>query len=187
MSAINREIDWSRLSTLLDFVLEQRLKGVNTALPAIVETYDSATRRARVLPALRLLMTDGTTQRRAPLVNVPVAHPSGGGFTLLLPLSAGDAVLLVFSQRGLAEFKRQFSESDPTADRLFDLSDAVALAGFGSLSVTPATSTGASLQTEDGASSIRVEERDVVAVAPGEIRITAGAAVSVSAPTITLN
>lgn len=181
MSNINREIDFSRLSTVLGFALEQRLKDVHTSMPGLIETYDAQTRRARVQPALRLLLTDGTTTSRAPVVNVPVVFPAGGGFTLLFPVEPGDGVLLVFSQRGIAGFKRAFAESDPTADRFFDPSDAVALPGFGAISVTPATTDGASLQSEDGLTAVRVEATDVLTVAPGRIDIDAGDTVEITA------
>lgn len=173
MSNINRYIPRDTLTHTLGFVLQQRLKDVHTALPGTVETYDPEAKRARVQPAIRLLLTDGTTRRRSPLINVPVVFPSGGGYTLLFPVEAGDTVLVVFSQRGLAAFKRAFEESDPTLGHLFDASDGVALPGFGALSVTPATSTGAALQTEDGATSIRVDGDTVEIVAPAQVTVRA--------------
>lgn len=187
MSNINRELDWSQLSTVLDNFHEQRIKTLSTAMPALIEVFDQPSRRARVQPALSLLLTDGTTMRRAPIVDVPVVFPAGGGFSLIFPLAPGDAGMLLFSMRGILEFKRAYMESPPTADRLFDLSDAVFLAGFGPISLMPATATGTALQTEDGATSLRVEPRDVVAVAPGEVSVTGGARVRVSAPRIDLN
>lgn len=179
MSNINRYIARDTLTHTLGFVLQQRLKDVHTAMPGIVETYDADTKRARVQPAIRIALTDGTTTRRSPLINVPVVFPSGGRYTLLFPVDAGDTVLIVFSQRGLAAFKRAFQEADPTLGHLFDPSDGVALPGFGALSVTPATRTGAALQTEDGATSVRIDGDDVEIVAPGRI--------SVRAPRIDLN
>ena len=56
-----------RLSTLLRFVLRQwSREELHTGMPGIVETYDAATRRARVMPGVRALMADGTYKDRPP-------------------------------------------------------------------------------------------------------------------------
>ena len=186
MSNIDHEVDFSALTTALRFVLGQALKYVNTALPGIVETYDATTKRARVTPAIRLIHTDGTTETRAPIVNAPVVFPSGGGFTLLFPVAVGDAVLLVFSERGLTQFKETFAESDPDRDLLFSEADAIVLPGFGALSVTPATTTGASLQSEDGGNSIQIETDGITIETAGHVEIAAES-VNIESNTLTHN
>ena len=147
---------------MLEFVLKQWSKErLHTLMPGIIETYDAETRRARILPALRLLMTDGEVMPRALAINVPILFPAGGGYTMSFNLVAGDGVILMFSERGITEFKKTFELSNPDKTRLFDESDAVAMAGFGPLSITPASSTGATLQTNDGTKSVIVESDKV--------------------------
>ena len=159
---IDREKNWDSLTTLLQHVLFQWAKDcLHTAMPGIIETYDPATRRARVRPALRIVLTEdagGEELDRAPAVNVPVIFPASAGYTMLFPLAEGDPVMLLFSERGLTEFKLTFETATPDRTRFFSESDGVALTGFGALAATPASLTGALLQTTDGNRSVRVEE-----------------------------
>lgn len=164
MSNVNREHPRDRLGDLLEFVLAQWSKtNLHTAIPGLIETYEPETRRARVRIALRLVLTgdapgqDGETMERSPAVNVPVVFPAGGGLSMFFPLEPGDAVLVVFSERGLTDFKTSFDLATPDVGRFFNESDAIALAGFGPLTLTPASQTGATLQTEDGRTFVEIE------------------------------
>ena len=218
MSNVNREQPRDRLSDVLEFVLQQWAKAsLHTAVPGLIETYDAETRRARIRIALRLVMTtetpgqDGEAMERAPLVNVPVIFPAGGGLTMLFPLQAGDPVLVVFSERGLTDFKTTHDLATPDAGHFFAETDAMALAGFGPLTLTPASQTGATLQTEDGDTYVEVEatrirlyrgqqevevddaklraniQGDIEAEASGDIDATAGGTATVTAPNIVLD
>jgi len=160
--------DTQTLTSLLRLAMGQTVMDLHTVLPGVVETYSPTTRRARVIPAISLLLDDGSLVDRPPVTDVPVIFPSGGGLSLVYPLSAGDPVLLVFSQRGLDGWKGNSRPGPPPASAPLSLSDAIALAGFGSLATTPASLTGASLQTDDGQTSVVVEPT-------GEINIIAGA------------
>jgi len=167
--------DVGSLSTLLRRAVGRELMDVHTALPGIVDTYDAASRRARVTPAIRILLDDGSLLDRPPVPDVPVLFPAGGGLSLTFPLQRGDPVLMIFSQRGMDGFKVAFRESAPSRGPIMDMSDAVALAGFGSALTTPVGVTGASLQTDDGSTSVVVEpngEVNVVAAGPVTIRAT---------------
>ena len=93
--------------------------NLHTSIPGIVQEYTASTKRAKVQIAMRLLMTDGETMPRPVILNVPVVHPSGGGWIIHLPLQADDAVLLVFSERGIQAFKETFGISDHPAMPFF--------------------------------------------------------------------
>ena len=159
MSNINREIPFNKLKRLLDFILDQVFKErLNTTMPGIIQEYDATTRRARVQPAIKIRMTGGKPSISRPLLlNVPVVHPAGGGWNVHLPLRRGDPVLLVFSQRDLRLFKRTFREYEPDVGRFFELSDSIAVPGFGALSITPKTTTGLSVQNDDASVSLIME------------------------------
>lgn len=165
--------DTRSLTTLLRLAIGQAMLDIHTVLPGIIETYSPATRRARVIPAIGILLDDMTLMERPPVTDVPVIFPSGGGLSLIYPLAQGDPVLLLFSQRGLDGWKQNYRHSPPPASAPFALSDAIALAGFGSLATTPASATGASLQTDDGQTSVVVEptgEVNIVTAGPVTIR-----------------
>lgn len=139
--------------------------NLHTAIPGIIRAYDAPTKRARVQIALNMLLTDGTTKARPILLDVPVIHPSGGGLVCHINLVPGDGVWLIFSERGIQHFKRTYDVADPPKSYHFAETNAVAFPGFGALSITPASTTGLSIQTEDGQTSI--------VMTPGEITIRA--------------
>lgn len=109
------------------------------ALPGVVERFDNTTGRIDVRPVPSRLVGDASASEsvKHPIVqDVPVLFPSGGGFRVTFPLVKGDAVMLVFSQRSIADFKTRLTqgtaldESMPEPGVLFRLDDAVAIPGF---------------------------------------------------------
>ena len=178
--ALNPEVDWRSLTTVLDKVLQEWSKShLHISMPGLIESYDAATRRARVRPALRLVMAgalpgeDGKTMERALAVNVPVMWPAGGGRTALMPLNSGDRGMLLFSERGMTEFKTTGAISTPDKSRFFSESDGVFMpCDFGIEPATPASATAAVLQTLDGSQSLVVDE-DRVELRSGDTRVIA--------------
>lgn len=166
------EAQYDSLPAALRFMLEQFAKTLNTCAPGHIRAYDAATRRATVQPALDLLKTDGSAMSAPLIPNVPVVWPSAGGWTFLAPLADGDPVLLVWSQRGLTGFKRAHGRALPDADHLFSLGDAIAIPGFGPATITPASTTGAVLQSTDAATFIALEPTGIRIRTPGRISLT---------------
>lgn len=161
MSNLRNEQNYETIEEMLDFIFEQQFKKIYTSIPAIVESYNSSTKRANVVPALNRVYTDGSIKSLPVIIDVPVIFPSGGGFTITMPITKGDSVLLVFSQRGLTNFKKTFTQSTPDDDSLLSLKDAVAISGFGALNITPSSSTGATIQGNDGENAVIVESGKV--------------------------
>ena len=174
MSNIDRERNPDSLAEVLRFTISQWVKlNVHTALPGIVSYYDNEIRRADVTAAIRTVMTDGTEKERAPLFNVPVLFPSGGGYTMTFPVSPGDGVLLVFNERSISTWKQTYQLSTPALRHILSYDDAVAVAGFGPLNVTPASS-GASMQSVDGSEYITLNNGGVEIKHSGNVNIDAG-------------
>lgn len=153
----------------------RKLKSIHTAAPGIVRSYDAASRRAVVQPALLVTHTDGHDERKPPLLDVPVLHPAGGGLLLHLPLAPGDPVLCVFSERGITAWKASHGESRADAVGILSERDAVAIPGFGPAGASAAIRPGASLQTEDGAVAIQVEAGGITL--RGDVTVTGALAV----------
>ena len=153
-------------------MIEQWVRlNVHTVQPGIVRSYDPNTKRASVQPALRTLVVsaddpDPAAIDKRPILNVPVMWPGGGGITMLHPLSEGDAVLLLFSERGLDAFKQTMKEISDPEIRFFEMKDAVAWPWFGTFGITPASDDGATIQTEDG--------RTFIEVSPTRVRVRHG-------------
>ena len=174
------EKNYDNLTDALQFVFEQMLKSLYIDIPGIIESYNNATKRAIVRPAVKLKRTTGQFESQASIVDVPVIWPGGGGFILYSQLVVGNPVTIWFSQRGIEQFKETFAESSPGIG-LFNKEDAYVVPGFGALSITPATSTGISMQSDDGQNYIVIEDDVIKIVTPGAVTVecaTLNAAVS---------
>ena len=210
MSNRNPDTDYGLLPTMLQFVLQQFRRTLSTCMPSRLRSFDRASRRAVMEDSIKVRMTSGEEKPRAPTADVPIIFPGGGGYILTFPLQAGDQLLRVANERGLSEFKRTFAEASPDAGSFLEAKDAVALPGFGPLSITPAGE-GAVLQTVDGSVYIEVHDDrikvvkgsqtielddaglraditgDVTVEASGDITAEAGGTATVEAPSIVLD
>jgi len=150
----NPDRDHSQLAAALEVFVGAKLDDVHTAMPGLIASYDASTQRAQVTPGLRLI-AGGKTLDRPDLIDVPVLHPAGGGFTVHLPLQPGDRVMLVFSEAGLTEWKATRDIADPDPGPRFSMRDAVAIPGsFGVANF--ATRDGAAIQSDDGEVSVQL-------------------------------
>ena len=109
------------------------LDDLHTAMPGVVDKYDSSTQLADVQPAIkrRFIMPDGTeSSRDFPIINnVPICFPRAGDFFLSFPIKKGDSVLLIFSERSIDQWLEKGGKQDPIVTTLHDLSDAIAIPG----------------------------------------------------------
>ena len=131
MSSMNHETDYSNMAQSIRFAIRQSLKDLYTCMPGIVGSYDADTQRAVVKGALNIVTTKKEEIEREAIHNVPVVFPSGGGFAMTFPLEPGDPVLLVYSQRGLANWKKTLGVAAPDTIGFFSEKDAFAIPGFG--------------------------------------------------------
>ena len=175
MSNLDKEKEYGNPADALKFIFNQMLKDIFISIPGIIESYDPISKRCRVRPAIKIRLTDGSTESQGSIVNVPVLWPSGGGFSLLAPLPSGSPVEIRFSQRGITAFKETFKEENP-GNGIFEKEDAHVIPSFGSLSVSPASLQGMCLQSEDGSNYIYVED--------GEIKSFAAAKIITEAPNL---
>lgn len=173
------------MTAALDAHFHNSIKRLNFATPAIIDSYDPASKRAIVIPAIDVLFADGKSRPRPPLANVPILMPSGGGFTATFPIAKGDAVMLLISQRGIAEFKKAYKQALPTRTSFFSMIDAVAIPGFGGRNIRPAKAGAATLQSEDGANFVAIGNGSVEIKTTGTITIDA-ATVNISAGEINM-
>jgi hypothetical protein len=114
----------------LQDLISDRLRQVNVALPGRVESYDSATRKASVLPLIDETYGDGTVVRFKPITNVPVVMPATASARITMPISVGDIVLIVFSQRSLDLWLSEGGITKAGDVRMHAMSDAIAIPGL---------------------------------------------------------
>lgn len=113
--------------------IEEATSNMHTAIPAVVvRIKDLGTKCVDVQPSLSIRDEDGTIEvERSIIYNVPVVMPctKDGGITF--PMSVGDTVLLVFSMRGLSNWKRESATKvSPESMNVMSPSDAIAIAGL---------------------------------------------------------
>ena len=166
MTSQDSRNNYKKFDEAWQFLWEQAVKTIHTAIPAEVVSYSPSTKRASVQPLLRMVLTTGEELRYPPIPDVPVLQPSAGGMAILFPVTAGDPVMLLVAERGIAAFKASYSEEAPDPTPFFSTRDAVALLGFGAVNVTPVDTNSLSLQTEDGQTSLTI--------GPGEVSMSAG-------------
>ena len=149
----NPDIDYREFPDTLEFIFGQFMKNVYTALPGLVESYEASTRRAVIQPAVRLRMRDGSEHLRPLIPNVPVMFGASPRYLIHDTLERGDPVMLLVSARDIAEFKRTLRIASAESAALFSLRDSVAFP-MGPLNWSPASASGLSIQSADGATSI---------------------------------
>lgn len=104
---------------------------IRTAIPALVESYDRATRTAVVRPVADVPYRDADGEvawtPSPAIAHVPVAFP-----LLTWDLAVGDDVLLVFCERSVAEWKATGGRGHRPQDvgRRHDPTDAIAIPGL---------------------------------------------------------
>jgi hypothetical protein len=122
--------------TLADAIrraVECAVADLHVAIPARVERVDLAKALVDVKPLVKdRYSEDGATKvQSVPVVtNVPLVFPGAGGMRITFPVTKGDTVLLVFSERSLDSWLVRGGEVDPLDDRRHSLSDAVAIPGL---------------------------------------------------------
>lgn len=172
----------SRVSDLRRLIATE-LAEVHTCVPGKIVSYDG--RSAVVQPAISKDLASGESLAAPQIVNVPICWPcgdAGGGEALIsVPLKAGDAVLLHFSERALENWLSG-NDGSPGDPRMFDLSDAFA---------TPVCRPGfqqadtQNLSVEYANASIKITPSGEVRIdAPRRIVASAGADLTVVAPSL---
>lgn len=104
-----------------------------TAIPCVVLTVHGnlAQQKVDVQPSINTRYKDGTDEEHPPLLGLPVIFPASRTSMLSFPINVGDTVLVVFSQRGMDNFKiGTGNPTVPTDARTHNLKDGVAIPGL---------------------------------------------------------
>lgn len=149
--------------------MDSRLAGLWTALPGIIQSFDSSALTCTVQLAIsgKVRNQDGTTSvQQLPLLqDCPVVFPGGGGCILTFPLAAGDECLVVFASRCIDSWWQQGGVKGQAELRMHDLSDGFVIPGPRSQPRKTTAAGKTQLRTDDGATLVEIE--------PGSIRIKA--------------
>ena len=108
---------------------EETLRGIHTALPGKVDSFDPDKCMADVIPYGKFRKPDGGFMDFPKISGVPVLVMQGSGqtATVAFPIKPGDECLLLFSEQTLDIWETGASSN---TDLRFDLSNAIALIGL---------------------------------------------------------
>lgn len=86
--------------------IDRAMLQINTCIPGVIISFDPSSQTATVRPAVQMKTNVGGVEENVDpplIVEVPLVFPvaSTQGFSLTLPVAAGDPCLLVFSQRAI--------------------------------------------------------------------------------------
>lgn len=108
---------------------QDSLKGIHTAMPGKVVSFDTTTGLAVIQPSMKFKKPDGTTMDYSQISGVPVMFPQGAaqGATVAFPVKAGDSGLLVIAEQSI-DYWLYGQETD--TDLAFDLTNAIFIPGL---------------------------------------------------------
>lgn len=116
---------------VLSKFLMNRLEGVHTSIPGQIESYEAATRKAKVKLLIQAVRDNGDILEVPIIDNVPVMFPAASSFTLTYPLMTGDKGLIVFAETGIGNYLVSSGlEVEADSPAKFQLTDAIFIPGI---------------------------------------------------------
>lgn len=175
---MDRRERWEDLNQALIVAMQGWQSGLWTALPGIVQSFDSVAMTVTVKAAIQIRIrdTEGTYSWETikPIQDVPVCFPNGGGYTLTFPVKNGDEALLVFASRCIDNWWQTGAVGPQGELRMHDLSDGFAIIGPRSQArlVPNISTTGVRLQKDDGTLYIDMTLDSIILHAPTKVTIS---------------
>ena len=142
---------------------------VHTAQPGeIVKIISSAPPIVNVQPAYARLREGADGPEPRPVIpNVPLIFPVFGEFGVTSEITVGATVLLIATERSIKSWMEQGRTVDPGMDRMFDLSDCIAIAGLPHKSTDWAVpQAGIQIGTTDGETTVSIVGGEVTIKTP---------------------
>jgi hypothetical protein len=141
------------------------------AAPGIVQSFDAGKQTVQVSVAVReKISIDGVLEDvEIPLLlDVPILMPRAGGFSLTLPVQAGDECLVVFGDSCMDAWWQSGGVQDQIDRRRHDLSDGFAILGPWSQprTISGYSTNSAVLRNSDGSVKVEVKSGEVDVTAP---------------------
>lgn len=174
------------ITELLNIIVSNRIAEMHICMPAKIISYDFATRKASVQPALNQKFNDDEVIVLPVIHNVPVMQPSSGGASVNFPVKEGNTVLLTFSERSLEEWLKDGKQVTPDDARQNNLTDAVAHIGLKPFSEISDAENNDDLLISFSGSKIRLKPDGVVEAEASEINLIADN-VNITAPDVNID
>lgn len=168
-------------SAPIDLALQQFKKELRCSMPAIVTAFDSTRQVVSVQPAIaeRLRKNSAPVTIQLPVLqDVPIAFPTGGGWSLTLPIEVGDECDLIFQDMGIDLWWQNGGVANQMDGALFRHAIGDAVAWFGLRSqprrLEDYSTSSMQLRSDDGSVVIDLSLAKVQIIAPFVQALNAG-------------
>lgn len=118
------------LVNVISEAIDERLSDINTAMPAIIQSYNANNYTCSVKPSINKKYLDELILEYPIIYNVPVLFPRTSLGAIHMPLKQGDKVQLLINQRDLDAYLNSGNIEEPNTNRKFNLQDAVVILGL---------------------------------------------------------
>jgi hypothetical protein len=170
-------------TALFRTAFHEMMKGVFTASPGHILTFDPDLQRAQVMVGLQTVTTDGVTLTPPPIVDVPVLFLGGTQFACIHQIDPGDEGLIVFSQRCVDGWKQTGGVANNPIARFHSAQDAFFIPGFRPLATKIAgfANDGIRLQSRDGSRHVWIKKSGEIVADNGaaQAQLTPAGAVNI--------
>lgn len=147
------------LSKLLDNAIRNKLMDVHTCMPGVINTFHSSDNSVDVQLLFQREYNNGNIVTYPVIPHVPLLYLGPANGWVRWPVTAGDPVLVIFSERAIGQWFSTGTAQGaqlPEDSRIFDLTDAIAIPGLRD-SVSPVVPQGDSTSAEFVYKNARVE------------------------------
>jgi len=154
---------WEENANAVIAAIDGRQSHMWTAIPGIVQSFNAEHNTVEVQPTIqrKLRQPDGTSidETLSLCVDVPVHFPSGGGFTMTVPVQRGDECLLVFSSRCIDNWWDRGGVQPQRIERMHNPSDGFAILGTRSKprALKNVSTSNVQLRSDDGSVFIEIQ------------------------------
>lgn len=116
----------TQLETVIQTAIGSELKELHTALPGVVQSFDTATQLADIQLTIQRKLS-GQFVNLPLLVGVPVRFQKSTSYSITFPIVPGDHVLVIFAERSIDNWLLEGGVKPPQDIRRHSLSDAFAI------------------------------------------------------------
>jgi len=130
--------DYKTLPNAINFNIDQKLLGLQTSMPVIVQAVTPNTLFAGtvdVFPMLQQVGNDGSLWDYSTLYSLPYTRMQGGTNAVIIDPVIGDIGIAIFASRDITTIKSTRKKGKPGSYRSYDLSDGMYIGGI--LNATP--------------------------------------------------
>ncbi len=158
------------LSVAIENAFNALIANVHTCLPGRIESYSYKNQKATVKPLIKKKYFDGEVVELPVLTNVPVVFPRTRAAGVTFPLSRGDGVLIVFTERALERWYSTGDDSEPGDPRRFDMTDSIAIPGLFSFNQDNIASNNNDLEVQNEGQKITIKKNGDIEVGNSNLK-----------------